>query len=415
MSVAGGVPAFDPRQLWRVVGGDVPGCPLGTLVTLSTHGSTFDVIVPWRGLAASLDTRTAAVLVSPDGGECLVRLKDGEARFARAEPGAVAPSAPGAPVLPQAMPAEFGGPHPLKYLEGSWHSPGYRSGRIRARTTKAIFLAAGLIWSLQTIVIIRALGLATRAAGGYAPSAADVASYSDDQQTLTSYIGLCIIVLAIAFLVWLSRTVDNVPPLAGGTPSESPRQSVGWWFVPIANFWKPYTIVREAWDRLSVPARPSGGYWVELWWLALLGGFLIDKVAGVAGSGADGWSGLVAPLGIEFVSSVLYLAAAVLGFLVVHEVQARADLRARALGFDGRPATFAFEPVVVAPGAFAAQAPAIAAAPVAATPTPATPVTPPVQPTETADALRRLNDLRDQGLVSTEEYAAKRIEILSRL
>ena len=40
---------------------------------------------------------------------------------------------------------------------------------------------------------------------------------------------------------------------------------------------------------------------------------------------------------------------------------------------------------------------------------------PPVQPSAPADALRSLNELKDQGLVSDDEYAAKRTEILSRL
>jgi len=45
----------------------------------------------------------------------------------------------------------------------------------------------------------------------------------------------------------------------------------------------------------------------------------------------------------------------------------------------------------------------------------AAPITLPVPVTGTADALRSLNELKDQGLVSDEEYAAKRTEILSRL
>ena len=46
---------------------------------------------------------------------------------------------------------------------------------------------------------------------------------------------------------------------------------------------------------------------------------------------------------------------------------------------------------------------------------PAAPITPPVQVTGTADALRSLNELKEEGLVSDEEYAAKRTEILNRL
>src|SRR5207302_6246087 len=57
---------------------------------------------------------------------------------------------------------------------------------------------------------------------------------------------------AISYFAWVSRTVDNVPVLGGGRPSVTPRWSIGWWFVPIANLVKPFQIVRELHDRLAI-------------------------------------------------------------------------------------------------------------------------------------------------------------------
>ncbi len=404
MSVAGAVPAFDPKQSWRVVSGDVPDCPVGTVVTLSTHGWIFDVTRPWAGVAASLDMRTTTILVSPDGRECLVRLKDGEARFAMVDPNAAAPTTQVATAAPRPVPGEFGAAHPLKYLEGTWRSPGYRSGRMRARITLGLFVVVlvGAFWEL--LLGIQAVVISTRAVGGNLPTVSQQDAFNRAADIAGSLYGLAIIVLAIAYFCWVSRTVDNVPPLGGGTPHDSPRWSVGWWFIPVADLWRPFMLVREAWDRLSVPARPAGGRIVETWWVTLLGGFFLGKAAQLIESNADDWKTIQIGDVVAVIGLVLYVIAAVFGFLVVREIQARADLRARALGFDGRPATFPFEPVVATATAPAADQAAVVP-----------PITPRVQPRETADALRSLIELKDQGLVTDEEYAAKRIEILSRL
>jgi hypothetical protein len=167
------------------------------------------------------------------------------------------------------------------------------------------------------------------------------------------------------------------------------------------DFWKPYSILRELWDRLSVPSRPAGGLVVAAWWLPLIGGFLLDKVAAVfvtAGPIPAPWSELQLVDLAEVAVVTGYFIAAVFGLLMVREIQARADFRANALGFDSRPATLPFTPGPIW------------------TPPPAPAVVPGAAPGSSAgEALRSLNELREQGLVTDDEYAAKRAEILGRL
>lgn len=62
---------LDSSQLWRVESGDVPGCPIGTFVTLRQSGDMLEVTRPWEGVAARLDTRVA-ILTSANGGHELV-------------------------------------------------------------------------------------------------------------------------------------------------------------------------------------------------------------------------------------------------------------------------------------------------------------------------------------------------------
>ena len=141
--------------------------------------------------------------------------------------------------------------------------------------------------------------------------------------------------LAIAFLAWLSRTVEIVPALGAGTPHDSPRWAIGWWFVPIAFLWKPYGVVREVWDRLATPTRTGDARLVLAWWLTWLSSTFVARFATASANSASttlaSAQSLFAVVAIAEIGST---AAAVLGFLVVREIQARADERALRLGFD---------------------------------------------------------------------------------
>lgn len=415
MSLAGGVPAFDGKQQWRLASGLVPGCPIGTVVTLSHRGELLDVSRPWAGLVASIDVRTAILTLSPDGGQCLVQADTGEALFARvadaSSPGLARQSPPATqwvlpsvvPALaPEALPLELARVQPLRYLEGTWTSAGYRSGRTRARWTQALFVLTGVACFWYLLLTVQKAGLAVRAAAGTMPALVALDDLNASLHSALDLVVLCGFMLAIAFFAWLSRTTDVVPALGGGTPKDSPRASVGWWFVPIVDFWKPYSILRELWDRLSVPSRPAGGLVVPAWWLPLIGGFLLDKFAAVfvaEGPIPAPWSELQLVDLAEVAVVTGYFIAAVFGLLMVHEIQARADFRAHALGFDTRPATLPF-----APGPTWTPAPAAAVVPDAAP-----------GPAPAAEALRGLNELHEQGLVTDAEYAAKRTEIIGRL
>jgi len=72
--------------------------------------------------------------------------------------------------------------------------------------------------------------------------------------------------------VWLYRASLNAHALAGGL-TISPAWAVGWYFVPVANLWKPYqavaeiwraSTVSEAWRTVAVPRM------LLVWWIVWL-------------------------------------------------------------------------------------------------------------------------------------------------
>ncbi len=89
--------------------------------------------------------------------------------------------------------------------------------------------------------------------------------------------GIAIISL-IVFLVWVHRANYNVRQLGADGMDISPGWSVGWFFIPIANLWKPYQAMQQLWQASHTPTnwRNESTGMVSLWWAA----WLISSFAG---------------------------------------------------------------------------------------------------------------------------------------
>lgn len=138
-------------------------------------------------------------------------------------------------------------------------------------------------------------------------------------------------VTAIAFLAWLSRTVDNVPALRSGTPSVTPGWAIGWWFIPFANLVKPYQIVRDIHDRLATSNSSGGGWIVLAWWVSWVLGTAISQIA-IRLPVPNTPGPLSTMFSVQAAGYGLALLGAILAIVVVLRIQWRADERADSLG-----------------------------------------------------------------------------------
>jgi hypothetical protein len=159
--------------------------------------------------------------------------------------------------------------------------------------------------------------------------------------TLTSLVTLG---AAIAFLMWRHRIQRNLRGALGVAGLEyTPGWTVGWWFVPIANLWKPKQVMDEAW-RASDPSSAAGSRgWagrstnptIGWWWAMWIVSFLVTINVQVGGSGQSITTGAWRfRLGQEMVGLGLSAFAAYLGIQMVGQITARHRQRARVFGID---------------------------------------------------------------------------------
>lgn len=221
--------------------------------------------------------------------------------------------------------------------DGTWLSPGYRSSWLRGR------IVLGL---LGLTIIANAIGAALSFAGfgiidsAFAGALTDAeANAYDDLVALTALVGVGLLVAtSIALLPWLSRVVENVPPLTGFTPQRSPREAIGWWFVPIASYVTPFQVVGDTIVRLRTSPDPGAERLVGPWWILYLGTVVATFLENVANSSMIASSGPGTPesfqglFTVRLLSDLMWALDGVLLFLIILAVERRSEFRAAWLG-----------------------------------------------------------------------------------
>ena len=111
------------------------------------------------------------------------------------------------------------------------------------------------------------------------PSDVDAGVIILPSDTVACIVGLVQFILAIVtgitFLRWIYRSTKNLRVLSGETMMFTPGWSVGWYFVPFANLYKPYQVMKEIW-KVSHKSE-AADYALVGWWWAL---WIISNVLG---------------------------------------------------------------------------------------------------------------------------------------
>ena len=152
----------------------------------------------------------------------------------------------------------------------------YLSAKTRANwvyLTFALYIAAEVfaIWAH-----FGEIQLLQRIEGGQYVSVGE-ADASDLRVSAAVWFNLITVLAAVAaFCIWIRRVNQNLRSLTAQQIRFSPGWSVGWFFVPIMNLFRPYQVVSEV-HRHSHP-EGQGSPLLPIWWSCWVLGVLTTEV-----------------------------------------------------------------------------------------------------------------------------------------
>ncbi len=140
-----------------------------------------------------------------------------------------------------------------------------------------LFAIVSDIWQIQLIRDIQS---------GVFTNEADLAAAADTNDRRQQLIGIAYIVVfaatVIAFGMLIHRAANNARAFGATGFKITPGWAVGWYFVPIAQFWKPYQAMSEIWRASRNPRgwqNDRAGEFLGWWWAIWVVSTALGKVA----------------------------------------------------------------------------------------------------------------------------------------
>ncbi len=172
---------------------------------------------------------------------------------------------------------------------------------------------------------------------GYLPENGSLRTLFSISGPLGAIVNLSAIVL---FLVWQYRVAKNLRTFDQPGLEFTPGWCVGWWFVPIAMYWKPFQAMKELWrasdpetigakDRwvwLGTPLAPTMGWWWAAWILSNV----IQRIAGfVSKNGEPSTAAVLGIVGALVTGLAAHLLVPMMRELAARQNASWAKLQAR--------------------------------------------------------------------------------------
>jgi hypothetical protein len=167
---------------------------------------------------------------------------------------------------------------------------------------------------------------------GRSPTPDDVDPNTEESiQLLTMFAHAIVFLTTVVLYGRFAAQANRNAQAASGPLSHSPASMVWWYFVPIANLWKPYTAVREVWRAtFAGSAREPSLDELRFWWAGWVMSSILDNIS-LKLSDDDGVTALLASEWVDVGSHAVMIVTAVFlrrWVLVLDAEQRRAFARA---------------------------------------------------------------------------------------
>lgn len=117
-----------------------------------------------------------------------------------------------------------------------------------SRVLIGVLAVDGVLFVLSVILDVTEIGVIERTRAGDARPG-EMASILERQSAFAAGYLLVLLATWVIWLVWQHRGQRNLGRASRQQLRFGPGWAVGWWFIPVANWWKPFQTVRELWSR----------------------------------------------------------------------------------------------------------------------------------------------------------------------
>jgi len=214
------------------------------------------------------------------------------------------------PTVPDALPPVVAGQSPSGFVKDP------------ARLTRVLVV---LLWIYVAVSGLSGLwsviSLATGRAGQPETdqfSLADLASLLIGLQQ-----GLIVLVTGVVFLMWIHRANRNARGLGAKGMTFTPGWSVGWYFIPIVNLWKPYQAMKEIWQASTNPTSwrsQTPPALLSTWWTLWIINSLLSNMSFRLSMGAHTGPELIASEVVSLLSDLLDIPTGLVAIRLVREI-----------------------------------------------------------------------------------------------
>ena len=130
---------------------------------------------------------------------------------------------------------------------------------------------------------------------------------------------LLFIVLGIAFLKWIYRINKNLNTLSNGSLEFTPGWSIGWYFIPIACWYKPFQVMKEIYLACKDDPQADTGLLGRWWFLWIVSTFAANIAMRMA-FGSEGPDSMLASTIAYIVSDAIDVLLAFVALKLVTEI-----------------------------------------------------------------------------------------------
>ena len=144
----------------------------------------------------------------------------------------------------------------------------------------------------------------------------EVANAHDARQLVIGLVQLAAaIFIGIIFLMWVYRMCRNAHSIENAKLDITPGWAVGWYFVPVANLWKPYQAMKETYEAFI--NRENDSMILPLWWFAWIVASIMARVSTRFATETDTLDQIMTGVQVTIITDVIAVFLDVVAILMV--------------------------------------------------------------------------------------------------